>query len=307
VTAAARIRTALAVALLVLAGCERTPAAPAPSISESVEPFAETPSLTRGSGDAADDAAIHPEGYVIGTSKDAQGGLEVYDLRARRLQWVGLGMMNNVDLRGSTVAATNRTRRRVELLSFEDGRLEPTGSFDVPFEPYGVCLYRDTVVVSAHQQGRVAQYSLDGELLRELRGIAAQSEGCVADDERGVLYIGEESRGVWRFDAAPDASAAGALIAEVGPDLANDVEGLALARGHLIASSQGDSSFAVYRDDRFVGRFRVQDNGDVDAVSRTDGIAASTELDLLIVHDAENDGGTSSNYKFVRLSEVFSG
>ena len=95
----------------------------------TVRPFAETPNLTIGSGDDADDMAIHPSGYVIGTNKNDQGGLELYDRKARRLQWLQLGETNNVDLRGSTVVSSNRSRDGVDVLSFKDGRLALVRSF----------------------------------------------------------------------------------------------------------------------------------------------------------------------------------
>jgi 3-phytase len=279
----------------------------AAAFPSTVKPFAETPPLVVGSGDEADDVAIHPSGYVIGTSKNDRGGLEVYDAKARRRQWLQLGQTNNVDLRGTTIVASNRTRHGVDLLSFKGGRLALVRSFPVPFEPYGICLYRNTVIVTANDEGRVEQYSLSGRLLRRLSGIQGQSEGCVADDARGVLYIAEEEQGIWRFKAAPTATPRGTLIDSVDGNLTADVEGLTVVGKYLIASSQGDSSFAVYRGDRFQGRFRVAASGPIDQVTSTDGLATSTALELLVVHDADNAGGKSSNYKFVKLRQLLGG
>jgi 3-phytase len=273
----------------------------------SVMPFAETPSMTIGGGDDADDIAIHPSGYVIGTNKSDEGGLEVYDRKARRLQWLQLGETNNVDLRESTVVSSNRTRDSVDVFSFEGGRLALVRSFPVSFEPYGLCLFDKTVIVTASDAGRVEQYSLTGEPLRRLSGIESQSEGCVADDARGVLYVAEEERGIWRFAADAEASPSGTLIDTVGENLAADVEGLTLVKGYLIASSQGDSRFAIYKNDKFVASFRVADRGSIDGAAGTDGIDANEALNLLVVHDSENAGGESSNYKYVRLSELLPG
>jgi 3-phytase len=281
------------------------PTLDSPRIARAAAPFAETPDLVVGRGDDADDVAIHPSGFVIGTSKNGDGGLEVYDLDAARLQWLQLGETNNVDLRGATVVSSNRSDDAVDILVFDGGRLEYERSFPVPFEPYGICLYRDTVIVTANEEERVEQYSLAGRRLRRLASITSQSEGCVADEERGVLYVAEEDRGIWRFDADPEASPAGTLVDGVGPHLDSDVEGLALAGRFLIASSQGDSTYAVYRDDEFVASFEIPDTAEVDGADGTDGLAAEPGLDLLVVHDADNAGGRSSNYKYVRLSDVF--
>jgi 3-phytase len=316
----------LPLAAVSIAGCsssqdgdetEAQPAASSPSASPAqppqsrwdfpsvVRPFAETPSLANGTGDDADDVAIHPSGYVIGTDKSDEGGLEVYDRNGRRLQQLQLGKANNVDLRGSTVVASNRTRDGVDVLSFEGGRLVLLRSFTVAFEPYGICLSGETVVVTASGAGRVEQFSLTGEPLRRLSGIEGQSEGCVADEVRGVIYVAEEERGIWRFAADATATSAGTLIDTVQGNLAADVEGLTLVKGHLIASSQGDDRFAIYRDDKFVHSFRIAESGTIDRVSGTDGVDANEALDLLVVHDSENEGGESSNYKYVRLSELF--
>lgn len=274
-------------------------------IADSATPFAETPDLVVGKGDDADDAAVHPDGYVIGVSKNSKGGLEVYDLQGNRLQWVQLGETNNVDLKGSTVVSSNRSEDRVDILTTTDGRLEYERSFSVPFDPYGICLYRDTVVVTATEARRVEQYSLAGLHLRSFRDITSQAEGCVADEKRGVLYVAEEERGIWRFEARPGASPEGTLIDGVGDHLQADIEGLTLAGPFLIASSQGDSTYAVYRDDEYVASFRITDADEIDGTNGTDGLAANPALNLLVAHDAENTGGQSSNYKYVRLSDIF--
>jgi 3-phytase len=81
-----------------------------------------------------------------------------------------------------------------------------------------------------------------------------QTEGCVAEDELGSLFLSEERQGIWRYDAEPDARGPGTLVdgTHGAGHLSADVEGLTIAHvapgsGFLIASSQGDSSFRVYR------------------------------------------------------------
>ena len=142
-------------------------------------------------------------------------------------------------------------------------------------EVYGSCLYRSAgtgkfYVFVNSKDGEVEQWELIddgsgrvvGEQVRSF-GWSPSSEGCVADDELGQLYLGEEARGIWKFGAEPDAGDTGSLIAEAsssGP-LVADVEGLTIARehdgtGYLIASSQGDNSYAVFRregDNSYVG------------------------------------------------------
>src|SRR5215204_4006838 len=73
-------------------------AGPVASVSATVET-----EPVRSGGDAADDPAIwvHPsnpaESTIIGTDK--QGGLVVYDLAGKQLQYLSDGKMDNVDLR----------------------------------------------------------------------------------------------------------------------------------------------------------------------------------------------------------------
>ncbi|MEL7189936.1 MAG: phytase, partial [Pseudomonadota bacterium] len=111
---------------------------------------------------------------------------------------------------------------------------------------------------------------------------------CVVDDANHALYVGEEDAGIWRFDARPDRADKGTLIAKTGEEgtLTADVEGLAIyegegaGNGYLIASSQGDNTYAVYdrsAPHEFRGRFQVRSKDEI--VGDTDGLdVASTPL-----------------------------
>ena len=136
----------------------------------------------------------------------------------------------------------------------------------------------------AERQGRVAfgLYRQGGSALAD----RTQPEGCVADDEAGVLYVGEENHGVWTLSADPRQPAELVPFAKVADgSLRADVEGMALyrapgeARTHLVVSSQGDSSFAVYdvTNGAHRGSFRVGGHDRIDAVSDTDGIAIDVD------------------------------
>ena len=96
-----------------------------------------------------------------------------------------------------------------------------------------------------------------------------QTEGMVIDQETGFLYIGQENVGIWKFQAEPNGSNTGVLIDKVkaigGTRLTDDVEGLTIyyganGTGYLLASSQGDSTFAAYTregSNDFLGRFAI--------------------------------------------------
>ena len=92
-------------------------------------------------------------------------------------------------------------------------------------------------------------------------------EGAVADDELGCVYLSEETKGVWKFDAEPDAVSTGTLIAAVGENgLKGDVEGLALTQGAngsglLLVSDQGRNRFVTYQRQaphQFAGEFMIR-------------------------------------------------
>ena len=156
-------------------------------------------------------------------------------------------------------------------------------------------------------------------LVRSLR-VSTQPEGCVADDTNHRLFVGEEDRGIWSFDARPGGSSEGILIAQTTPDgpLTADVEGLAIytqpdaQKGYLIASSQGDSTYAVF--DRapphtFRGRFQIEYNGEL--IGDTDGldvtsIAIGSEFPkgLFVIQDGFfRDGkGKRRNHRFAYVS-----
>jgi hypothetical protein len=107
-------------------------------------------------------------------------------------------------------------------------------------------------------------------------------EGLVADDGLRHLYVGEEDVGIWKYSAEPNGGSARTQVDRTGTggQLAADVEGqtnyyASGGAGYLLASSQGNNEFAVYRRDAnnaFVGSFGLIAGGGIDAVTDTDGI-----------------------------------
>jgi 3-phytase len=298
--------------------------------------------------DAADDPAIwvdpadRKRGVIIGTDKKA--GLHVYDLAGRQLQFLPGGLPNNVDVRdgfaapeGSRVlvAASDRGRRgagaALFLLDPATLKLSFWGAVPVDLvEPYGLCLARrgDTFLMIVNgTDGQVRQMQVsagpDGKpkVVEERRfSVPTQPEGCVADEARNRLYLGEEGAGIWRFDLGSTATPGVRFATAPSEALTPDVEGLALlddaAGTWLIASSQGDSAFAVWKVDGaepvYRGRFSVMAAGDVDAVTGTDGVAAlggqvgGFPDGLVVMQDDVDAGpaGARQNFKLVDWREV---
>lgn len=301
------------------------------------------------SGDAADDAAvwIHPTdpslSLIIGTDK--LSGLSLYDLHGRELQYRADGRMNNIDLRynvplageaATIIVTSNRSKGGLSLYRMHEAtrQLESIGARTLypAFSPYGVCMYRSlrsnaTYVFATSGTGEIEQWQLfdngngkiDGRRVRQW-SVGSKSEGCVADDQLGVLYIAEERVGIWKYSAEPDAGSTRTQVDHVGSlgHLTADVEGLTLyyaadGTGYLIASSQGDDSFAVYGREGanlYLGSFVVHAGNGIDGVTHTDGIdvsnsalSASFPGGLFVAQDSSNDG-QHQNFKLVDWRDI---
>ncbi|MCS7070632.1 MAG: phytase, partial [Anaerolinea sp.] len=268
--------------------------------------------------DAADDPAIwiHPtdpaQSLIIGTEKTTDGGLVAYNLDGSIHQTVVIGRVNNVDLRygfplagtpTDILTATNRTLNSLEIYAVDPATrtlynvAADTYVSDMR-EVYGICMYRSArtgdyyAFMNSANTGEVEQYRLidagngqiTAELVREFI-VGSQTEGCVVDDEAGVVYIGEEDVGIWRYGAEPDAGDARVLVDAVDGVLTADVEGIALytaagGAGYLIVSAQGASEFVIYdrtipedgSANRYIGTFALIESDTVDAVSGSDGL-----------------------------------
>jgi 3-phytase len=295
-----------------------------------------------------------PERSVI-VGDDKQGGVLVCSLRGERLQLIDGGTaMNNLDLRygfplegrfatghpHTTVALVGvvnesdagLTFYKVNPHSTPAGRLEHVGAdlagSTVALDataPYGGCFYRSGASGRYHffvtwKDGTLGQVELrggrgiSGQVVRRL-AVGGQLEACVADDEHGDLYVGEEKVGIWKYGAEPADGDARGLVDRVGSGtgLVADVEGLGLygrrdGGGYLIAAGQSsgaDTRFVVYdRVERnaWRGTFRVR------GTDSTDGLdVASVSLGplfpfgLLVVHDARP---TPSRHRLVGFERV---
>lgn len=331
------------VAGLVLSGCASTTRPPANSLpAVDVVASGETVPVGTAAQDAADDPAIwrnaaNPAASLI-VATDKKAGLYVYGLDGKVRDFAPAGLLNNVDLATMSngtvlVVASDRNnpaqaKLRLFRLDTASARLHPVGA--VPGgsgEAYGVCLWRDgesLYAFSVLKAGDVHQVRLDvsgavpaGTIVRSLK-LATQTEGCIVDPRRGHLYVGEEDVGIWRFEARSDGSTTGTLVAPTdGKHLVADVEGLALAQGAgeggewLLASSQGDNAYALYRLPGMepAGRFRVA-QGALGSTQETDGIelvlgdfGPDYPEGLLVVQDGDN-APAAQNFKLVSWRAV---
>lgn len=305
-------------------------------------------------GDAADDPAIwaHPtdpaRSLVIATDKKA--GIYVYDMQGKVVQFLPDGKMNNVDLREGfdldgkkivLVTASNRTDKSIaiyrldpelrQLIDVADG-VQPTGLGD----PYGLCMYRSaedgrTFVFINGDDTRQRQWELvasgNGKVsAKHVRDMTfdSQTEGCVADDHSGALYVNEEDVGLWRMSAAADGGdtkTAVELIAD-NPAVKDDYEGLGIydlgdGRGYIVVSSQGNDTYAVYRREgkqEYLGSFAVVADPvrGIDGISETDGLEVTSrnlgpgfEHGAMVAQDGRNVMPVENqNYKYVPWESI---
>ncbi|WP_329158188.1 phytase [Streptomyces anulatus] len=238
----------------------------------------------------------------------------------------------------SYALASRRNRTSVALLE-----LLPTRSGTVTYRKV-----RSLDLPSAFRLPDGTSWSPCGE-----PGELPQVEGMVVDPADGMLYAGQEDVGIWRmpadlrgkpvlvdkvreygvpgtYDEESEECAPGQDPGFGGTRVSADVEGLALLRErngdrYLLASSQGDDTFAAYarrtgRENRavpvYAGGFRVTAaSATLDGSEVCDGAAVLSEPlgsrypgGLLVVQDGSatpaQDGREATGFKFVDLGKV---
>lgn len=304
-------------------------------------------------GDAADDPAIwvHPDdpalSVIIGTQK--KFGINVYDMSGKLLQSRQDGRINNVDLRYGfilggesvdVVVASNRTTQIINIWKVDPVSRTlvdaSNGAFPTEMgDPYGACMYKSAesgefYVFINDTDGLVKQWQLQdagngrigASVVREF-SVGSQTEGCVADDELGYLYVGEEDVALWKYSAEPDGGEARTMVDNTDTgNLTDDVEGVSIyygpdGTGYLVASNQGADNYAVYEregDNRFLGHIHIiaDESTGIDGASETDGLdVTSASLGpafpngALIVQDGRNiTPAENQNFKIVPWERV---
>ncbi len=310
----------------------------------AVPAFAETDSVGTVGDDAADDPAIwrNPEdptqSLVIGTDKKA--GIHIYDLKGQQKSFLAAEAVNNVDIRTVSLTSgevilvgasdrSNREKPRLALYTLDSENIKLNPLANIPAgtgEAYGFCFgllgADDLRAFIVTKEGTIIDMSVtlsDTAPLVEVNrtfNLETQPEGCVVDDRTGMLYVGEENVGIWAFDLGQERPEPIQFAVLKAGELTADVEGLALAPegvsgGYLLASSQGDNSYAIYdlESGAFRARFAVED-GAIDTTSDTDGIelivgdfGPDNPGGLFVAQDGDNGEGTQ-NFKFLSWDAI---
>jgi 3-phytase len=231
------------------------------------------------------------------------------------------------------VVASNQTNNSIVVFKV----LQPNCELEVISEEpiissvddvYGLCLFKDKLsgrffVFVNGKGGIVEQWELlstpaQKVMVERLRtfNLASRAKGMVADDELGYLYIAEEGECIWKYNARPNTEMKPKRVEmsdTTNSQIAYNIVGLTIyytkaGRGYLIASSQGNSSFALFRRDgfnKYLGNFRILD-GSVDGVQESNGIdvinrsmGSKFPKGLFIAQDGQNiDDSTQVNQNF---------
>ena len=294
----------------------------------------ETAPVGTGRADAADDPAIWVDpanpnrALIIATDKKA--GIHVYDLAGKDIAFIKGGLVNNVDVAGNIVAASDRNdgvNAHIALFRLDPATATLTSLGRAAAgtgEAYGFCLKRTApgqpltaALIIKDGTVRVGTLTTEGAApsftAQWEHKIPTQSEGCVFDGD--TLYVGEEDAGIWRLTQKGNAADA-ALVAPIDNQrLVADVEGLATidhkGQRYLLASSQGDNAYAVFKlpSMDYVGRFAVA-AGQFGATSDTDGIEAvagnfgpAYPDGLFLAQDGDN-APKAQNFKLLRWDQL---
>lgn len=278
----------------------------------------------------------HPgRSHVIGTA--ALGGLEIYGLDGKRLGSTPAGEATAVDVaygyapgkgKAPVLAAVDTTHNSLRLFTMSGAALTEVGARAIPlgFAAEGVCLFRNPLDQALYafvvgDGGEIDQQLIyanaNGQLdARQVRRINVPSplKQCAADAQ-GHVYASEETVGIWRFNADPEADVAAALVdAPRLGHIQEEVGGIALHDGGegsrwLIASDTSAGRINVYdrsRDDAFVGAVQVSAPKQAEAIAEPGPLfATSANLGrdfasgMLLVTDEDD-----ANYKAVSIADL---
>lgn len=231
-------------------------------------------------------AAAPDKSLVVGTDKNSDGAIYAFDLSGKIVKRVGgIKRPNNIDvayrfpLNDSLVdiaVVTEREAQRLRVFRLPD--LEPldAGNLivfngDESRAPMGIALYtrpKDGAVFaivggkSGPLSGYLGEYRLQAdtsgkisiELVREFGRYSgkAEIESIAVDNELGYVYYSDETVGVRKYHADPDAGNAEeelALFAEEG--FSSDHEGISIYKmddrtGYILVSDQQANQFWIY-------------------------------------------------------------
>jgi 3-phytase len=283
------MKSLLSALLLLLAGaivCAAKPGLAEPAATALQPRFVTQPTKWDTDDPAFWIPADRTKTLIVGTDKNSDGALYVYDLAGKIVQVVpGLKRPNNVDiaygltLGGKSVdiaVTTEREMNRLRIFVLPEMRCVDRGDLvvfggDKERAPMGIALYkrpRDGALFaivggkSGPTEGYLGQYRLEDDgtghvkmtLVRQFGAYSGKKEieAIAVDAELGYVYYSDETFGVRKYPADPDAPKANqelALFATTG--FASDHEGISIYKfndgtGYVLVSDQQNNAFRIF-------------------------------------------------------------
>lgn len=225
------------------------------------------------------------QSLVIGTDKDTEGGLYVYDLSGKVVgKSETLKRPNNVDIAyGLTIGGkkydvaltTERERNMLRIFSIPD--IKPLDNGGIPlFEgeaeqgPMGIAVYtrphdKAIFAITGRKFGPGGSYLWQYKISDSGKGYAAATvvrkfgsfsgkkeiEAIAVDNELGFVYYCDETVGIKKYMADPDAKNDTELVLFGTQGFVSDHEGIAIYKtgaktGYLLVSNQQANTFMVF-------------------------------------------------------------
>lgn len=259
----------------------------APLKKDALPPTVVTQPLPHDTDDPA--IWIHPtdatKSVIVGTDKDTDGGLYMYDLKGTILKKsISLKRPNNVDIAyglkigGTTIdiaVTTERETNKIRIFSMP--ALEPidNGGIDVfvgetEKDPMGIALYTrpsDGAVfaIVGRKSGPSGTYlwqyelkdsgngKVEAAVVRKFGNFSGKKEieAIAVDNELGFVYCSDENVGIRKYFANPAINDNTELALFGQKDFKSDHEGIAIYKttastGYILVSNQQANTFVVY-------------------------------------------------------------
>jgi len=301
-------------------------------------------------GSQPNDAAIwlHPtdpsKSVILGAN--GEGGIEIYSLRGERLSAFAGVQADFIDIDPGFPLGSSGDQALV--VAYDTGRagvaaftLDPislaltpvsTRALQTGAEVTGLCTYHSPrtgrhYVFAATDDGFLQQWELlekggrvEGGLVRSLP-MGPGAGYCAVDRRDAVIYVAEESVGIWKLSAEPESDPERELLDLVGQrgHLAEEVKGLAFVPsgtdgGYLLAADVGAGRINVYstRSRKYVGSFALQVPPEAEALKETEGLVAITAnlgaglpSGLLVLAD-KPDRAPAASYRLISWQHIVS-
>jgi len=222
---------------------------------------------------------------IIGTDKDTEGGLYVYDLSGKIIaKSETLKRPNNVDIAygliigGKTydvAITTERERNMIRIFSIPD--MKPLDNGGIPVfdgeterDPMGIALYtrpsdKAIFAIVGRKFGPSGSYLWQYRISDSGNGHAVATvarkfgsfsgkkeiEAIAVDNELGYVYYCDETVGIKKYVADPDAKDDKELVLFGTEGFVSDHEGIAIYKkttttGYLLVSNQQSNTFMVF-------------------------------------------------------------